>query len=59
MVALGGVAHLARDARHDALAFVQLALLEHGHERLVVAEPHDIGDARAAVAVLALDHAEV
>ena len=43
----------------DALALVQLALLEHRVQRLVVAEPHDLGDARAAVAVGALDHADV
>ena len=47
------------DARDHALALVQLALRGLEHQRLVVAEPHDVDDARAAVAVLALDHAGV
>ena len=47
------------DARDDALAGVQLAALGLEHERLVVAEPDDVDDARAAVAVLALDDAGV
>ena len=47
------------DARDDALARLQLALLGLEHERLVVAEPDDVDDARAAVAVRALDHARV
>ena len=38
---------------------VQLAPLGLEHERLVVAEAHDVDDARAAVAVLALDDADV
>ena len=38
---------------------VQRAALEHDRERLVVAEAHDVLDARAAVAVLAFDHADV
>ena len=47
------------DARDDALALAQLALLGLEHERLVVAEPHDVDHARAAVAALALDDAGV
>ena len=38
---------------------LQLAALGLEHERLVVAEAQDVDDARAAVAVLALDHAGV
>ena len=48
----------ARRARH-ALALVKLALLEHRDERLVVPEPNYLRDARAAVAALAFDHADV
>ena len=60
VVALGRVARATRSTRaYDALALVQLALLEDRVQRLVVAEPHDVGDARAAVAVGALDHADV
>jgi hypothetical protein len=59
-VVAGGRAPVRRvDARDDALALVQLALLRLEHERLVVAEPHDVDDTRAAAAVLALDHARV
>ena len=54
-----GAAGGAVDAREDALALVQLAQLGLEHERLVVAEAHDVDHARAAVAVLALDHAGV
>ena len=59
VVALGRAPRVAVDARVDALAVVQLALLGLEHERLVVAEPHDVDDLRAAAAVLALDHAGV
>ena len=47
------------DARDHALALVQLALDRLEHERLVVAEAHDVDDPGAAVAVRALDHALV
>ena len=47
----------AVDAREHALALVQLARERLEHERLVVAEAHDVDHLRAAVAVLALDHA--
>ena len=43
----------------DALALVQLALDRLEHERLVVADAHDVEHARGTAAVLALDHAVV
>ena len=49
----------AIDARDDALALVQLAALELDDERLVVADAHDVDDARRAVAALAFDRADV
>ena len=58
MVALGRAAR-GVDAREDALALVQLALDRLEHERLVVADAHDVEHARGAAAVLALDHAVV
>ena len=46
-------------ARDHALALVQLALDRLQHQRLVVADAHDVEHARGASAVLALDHALV
>ena len=47
------------DARDHALALVQHALDRLEHERLVVADAHDVEHARRAAAVLALDDAVV
>ena len=43
----------------NALALFQLTALELDDERLVVADPHDVDDARRAVAALVFDGAEV
>ncbi len=43
----------------DALPRLQFAVLEHGVDRLVLAEPDNLGDPRAAVAIGAFDHADV
>ena len=59
MVALGGVSRDVVDARHDGLAGLERALLEHDHERLVFAQPVYVLDARAAVAALAFDRADI
>ena len=59
VVALGRAAGVAVDLREHPLAVVQLAAQRLEHERLVVAEAHDVDDLRAAAAVLALDHARV
>ena len=58
VVALGQPAR-GVDARDHALALVQLALDRLEHERLVVADAHDVEHARRAAAVLALDHPAV
>ena len=47
------------DAREDRLGGVELAALDHDRQCLIVAEAKDALDARAAVAVLAFDHADV
>ena len=59
VVALGRAAGVAVDLREHPLAVVQLARERLEHERLVVAEAHDVDDLGAAAAVLALDHAGV
>ena len=58
---LHSVARRARRSTraNDALAVVQLARERLEHQRLVVAEAHDVDDLRRAAAVLALDHAVV
>src|SRR3954470_17438983 len=59
VVARGGVAREAVDARDDALAGAQLALDRLDDDRLVVARAQHVGDEHLAVAVLALDRARV
>ena len=59
VVGLGGVARGAVDARHDALARLQLAVDLLDDDGLVVARAHDVGHAHQAVAVLAGDDAAV
>ena len=59
VVALGRVAGGVVDAREHGLLGVERPPLEHHRERLVVAEAEDALHARAAVAVLALDRADV
>ena len=59
VVGLGRVARPRVDARDHPLAGLELALLDHDGDRLVVAHPEDVGHAGAAVAVLAGDLADV
>lgn len=59
VVALSGVSCQAVDSRVHPLPGAQLAVLEHAVDRLVLAQPDDLGDAHATVAVGALDHTDV
>ncbi len=59
VVALGRAPRGAIHARAHALAVVQRARQRLQDQRLVIAQPHDVDDLRAAAAVLALDHAAV
>ena len=59
VVALGRMPRGVIDPREHGLIRVERPLLEHHRECLVVAEAKDALDARAAVALLALDRAHV
>ncbi len=59
VVGLRRVARAMVDRREHLLAGLELALLDHDRERLIVAQAEHLLHARAAVAVLAFDRADV